>query len=267
MGKEQAKKIKALVKKIEEKATELHYAELKDQYYERFNLSGKKDDSLLIAFEKINDIRKFEIELYWKRTAYFWALIAMVFAAYFSFISIGKTIEYRRIYLTLISSMGMVLTFAWLLANKGSKFWQENWENHLDLIEDKITGPLYKTILQRPEKEDAINLKSEGVRKSDFITKPKAHSVSKINQLVGAFLFIIWLGQIIWVLSEELIRGIYLSDYWHFSFCIAIFVVSLIFLYVIYRESKTHTGKTHPVMLIRTVKVSGVIDKESTSKK
>ena len=30
------------------------------------------------------DIRKFEIDLYWKRAAYFWAFIAATFAGYFA---------------------------------------------------------------------------------------------------------------------------------------------------------------------------------------
>ena len=34
------------------------------------------------ALKQALDIRKFEIELYWKRTAYFWTLIAATFAGY-----------------------------------------------------------------------------------------------------------------------------------------------------------------------------------------
>ncbi|WP_440939795.1 RipA family octameric membrane protein, partial [Klebsiella michiganensis] len=33
----------------------------------------------------------------------------------------------------LLSSMGSVFTLSWFLVNRGSKYWQENWENHLDL--------------------------------------------------------------------------------------------------------------------------------------
>jgi len=36
------------------------------------------------ALEKAHDIRKFEIELYWKRASYFWTIIAVAFAGFFS---------------------------------------------------------------------------------------------------------------------------------------------------------------------------------------
>ncbi|MGX8948469.1 RipA family octameric membrane protein [Providencia stuartii] len=251
------------LKKACEELKKSYYVKIEELYYKRLNLTGQNNDSLSLVFETVSENRKFEIELYWKRTAYFWALIAMVFAAYFSFITMGKIVEYRRVYLTLISSIGSVLTFAWILANKGSKFWQENWENHMDLIENKITGPLYKTLLHRPTEEDAIELESEGVRKrSDFITKPKEFSVSKINQLIGSFILIIWFVQILWVLVEECVRAFYLSDFYQLGFCIVIIGFSILFSCFIYREARTHTGKTNPVMLMRAVKISNIVDKE-----
>lgn len=30
------------------------------------------------------------------------------------------------------------------MSSYASKFWQENWENHIDLLEDYVTGPLHK---------------------------------------------------------------------------------------------------------------------------
>ncbi|MGG4664448.1 RipA family octameric membrane protein [Providencia vermicola] len=236
-----------------------YYAKLKKQYEERFDIEQDSSKSILKAFEQISDTRKFEIELYWKRTAYFWALIAMIFVAYFSFLSIGNTVEHKQVYLMLISSMGIVFTYAWLLANKGSKFWQENWENHLDIIEDKVTGPLYKTILKRPTKKEAKKLKSEGVGFGDFITRPEAYSVSKINQFIGAFVFIIWCGQAI---------GVYYEVYawWReglsevrFYVCSLIVLFTILFLIIIPISSATHMGRTNPVMITRKTRISKVI--------
>jgi hypothetical protein len=50
-----------------------------------------------------------------------------------------------------VTGLGLVLSAAWYLANRGSKQWQENWENHVDLLEYEVKGPLYKTVLGRPE--------------------------------------------------------------------------------------------------------------------
>lgn len=37
----------------------------------------------------------------------------------------------------------MVCSAAWTLLNRGSKYWQENWETKVELNEKKVTGPLF----------------------------------------------------------------------------------------------------------------------------
>ena len=135
------------------------------------------------AYEEASDIRKFEIELYWKRSGYFWTMLTVVFAGYFSVLSAEHCSD-KYLLSFIIACVGSVFTFAWCLANKGSKYWQENWENHVDLLEDKITGPLYKTRLERPREDCSIET---------FITSPSAFSVSKINMWVNVFVLFIWI--------------------------------------------------------------------------
>ncbi|MDE5776160.1 MAG: hypothetical protein K2H67_04695 [Treponemataceae bacterium] len=101
------------------------------------------------AYEQAAEIRKFEIELYWKRAGYFWAFIVSIYTAFFS---VQKEFYYRKfvgfthgaIPLFALSALGFFFCLAWLLSSKASKFWQENWESHIDLLEDYVTGPLYK---------------------------------------------------------------------------------------------------------------------------
>jgi len=57
-----------------------------DEYDLRFEAKDKDSKKLKAAFDQVSDIRKFEIELYWKRAAYFWALIAVAFAGYFKYL-------------------------------------------------------------------------------------------------------------------------------------------------------------------------------------
>lgn len=97
------------------------------------------------ALEKALDIRKFEIELYWKRTAYFWAFIVANYTAYF-FVLTHK-LENQALYLTLLSFIGLLLAHAWQLTNKGSKFWQKNWDAHVSQLEKNVIGPLYDVFL------------------------------------------------------------------------------------------------------------------------
>ncbi len=138
--------------------------------------SGEANTRAGRALAAALDIRKFEIDLYWKRATYFWAFIAAAFAGY------GltyRTSEYSDSWLSLLfSALGVVFAFAWFLVNRGSKFWQNNWERHVDLLEDMTLGPLYKVV--------AVN--SEG----NSITSAGAFSVSRINQLLSLFVTIVW---------------------------------------------------------------------------
>lgn len=155
------------------------------RYRKKFGLDKKYEDhdKAALALEHALDIRKFEIELYWKRATYFWALIAVAFAGFFSVLA-SENIEEEAFYAFVIGVIGFVFTWAWFLANKGSKFWQENWENHVDMLEDEITGPLYKTVLHRPNDEP---------KPYDYITRPAKISVSRVNQWVSLFTLLIWI--------------------------------------------------------------------------
>jgi len=139
-----------------------------DKYDEYFN----DPEIRKAAFEKAWQIRNFEIEHYWKRAAYFWAFIAASFAGYIAIISSDKYpnnflygLEYYVI------CLGFIFSLAWCLVNWGSKKWQENWEGHIDRLEEKFTGPLYKVV------RSGLNF-----------------SVSKINILVSAFIAAVWLS-------------------------------------------------------------------------
>lgn len=159
-----------------------------EQYDELF----KKDENILeSALEQAYEIRKFEIELYWKRATYFWTFIGAAFVGYAAFFNAGSNAlpanPKREFILVLIACIGFVFSVAWHCVNKGSKFWQENWENHVELLEDKVFGPLYKTQARRPNRSASL---SDLI--VDFFVAPKPFSVSKVNQLVSTFMALIW---------------------------------------------------------------------------
>lgn len=153
-----------------------------EEYKDKFGLNQpgvEKGEALKYAL----DIRKFEIDLYWKRATYFWTFIAAAMAGYFL---IQKNEGPENTYLSIvIGCLGFVFSFAWFWVNKGSKYWQENWENHVDLIEDFVVGPLYKIVTERPEED-----KKKPIR--DFVIGPAPYSVSKINQIVSLFVSLLW---------------------------------------------------------------------------
>jgi hypothetical protein len=125
------------------------------------------------------DIRKFEIELYWKRATYFWAFIAAAFAGY---AITYKAVDPEPWLSVLFSALGLVFSFTWYLVNRGSKFWQSNWERHVDLLEDMTLGPLYKVV--------AVTTDNSG---GNPLTSPAQFSVSRLNQILSAFVAAVWL--------------------------------------------------------------------------
>lgn len=158
----------------------------KEEYLKHFSDSeekaGKKHKKALTA---ALDTRKFEIELYWKRATYFWAFIAVTFAAY-GLVQRLDTDD-KTFMSFFLSCLGFILSFGWVLANRGSKQWQENWEHHVDHLEDAVIGPLYKITMPRNS--------PKGIKQwLDFIfVGPSKHSVSKINQLISTYIASMWL--------------------------------------------------------------------------
>jgi hypothetical protein len=170
-----------------------------EEYFEHFKVKDDKSKLRSKALDIVLDIRKFEIDLYWKRATYFWTFIG---AALTGFIAIQQ-IHSDEIILwsVLIGCIGFVFSVAWYCVNRGSKQWQENWENHVDLLEDKEIGPLYKIVTGRPKfTKPWYHPKGWLPRIETLITGPGPFSVSKINQIVSLFVIFLWVGLIIKIL-------------------------------------------------------------------
>lgn len=139
-----------------------------DEYIDIF-IKGRKKEDIETTYKKAWEAKNFEIEHYWKRANYFWAFQVASFAGYFTFIS-SKGYENNPQVLYFIICIGFITCLAWTFINRGSKTWQRHWEIHVDMLENEITGPLYK-----------------------IVTSPKTYSVSKINEIVSRFIVTIWI--------------------------------------------------------------------------
>ncbi|QNR68913.1 hypothetical protein IAQ67_07740 [Paenibacillus peoriae] len=167
------------------------------------------------------DIRKFEIDLYWKRATYFWAFIAATFAGYFLLISkyseggdtSGNEFYWRQILIVCV--LGFLFSFTWYLVNRGSKFWQNNWERHVDYLEDEVMGPLYKLVLNPKE------------NKSYHFLSEYPFFVSKINQLSSLLVCIVWAMLIFGAIKKSFTN----LDYPCIIIIEAIFIGLLVLLY------------------------------------
>lgn len=149
----------------------------KDEYLNLFK--GKSidlNDKHLKAYEKAWDARKFEIDNYWKRTTYFWAFQIISFTGYLAVLnstSYNSEPAKNPEVLFCIITIGYLTSISWALINIGSKFWQRHWEKHIDMLEDKVTGPLYKTLYAHKT--------------------TRTFSVSKINEMISRYFVLVWI--------------------------------------------------------------------------
>lgn len=159
-------------------------------YFRKMGIDPRRKSDkakLTEAYNKAHDIRKFEIEMYWKRSAYLWTIQA---AALAGFALVGSRINLENfnldqdsdnlsssilqcIVIFSICTFGMFSAYVWVLLLKGSKHWQSNWERHLDLLEDHVSGALYKTYPLNHTRSP--------------------YSVSKLNELMALFTLAMWL--------------------------------------------------------------------------
>jgi hypothetical protein len=65
------------------------------------------------------DVRKFEIGLFWRRSLFFWGIIGAAFVAYGVLIN-----QADKDFALAVACFGLVCSIAWMLQNRGSKYWQ-----------------------------------------------------------------------------------------------------------------------------------------------
>lgn len=137
------------------------------------------------ALDRAHVIRMFEIELYWKRATYFWVLQAAVFTAFGLIWKEADASKWGLIPAAL-GCLGVLTALAGWLSSLGSKFWQANWEHHIDMLEDEFEGRLHKTAWVGPM----------GVR----------WSVSGVNERLGSFFVVFW-GFVVAVAVNRVLSG------------------------------------------------------------
>lgn len=207
-------------------------------YFEKvFSIKERNIDSInykkiKTAFKLAHDVRKFEIELFWKRGTYFWAFILASFTAYFvtfdkilgkecfSLCTIIRFSPTAKIALFIIVCLCFIFCYSWVLINKGSKFWQKNWEAHIDEMEDIFSGKLYKTFL---------NTRTDEFNNSVLNKKAYDYSVTQITTVTSIILMVISACLCIFHFV------LFVMDFWKYLFIhnMAFEVISLLIAFLI----------------------------------
>ena len=105
------------------------------------------------ALDRAHEIRKFEIELLWKRATYVATFQTLLFAALGLSFASKNPQPIISVFQLIICTAGIFTSYYWRLINKGSKFWHENWTHHIDFLEDEFEGKLHKTVLHDNNKK------------------------------------------------------------------------------------------------------------------
>jgi hypothetical protein len=110
------------------------------------------------ALARAHELRKFEIENYWKRATYFWAFQVAAFGLFgLIWKEIGSAGTLDRLSLLIPAGLGAVSAQVGWLTARGSKFWQENWEAHVDLLEGELEGRLTQVVLSKSGRQYSVS--------------------------------------------------------------------------------------------------------------
>ncbi|HZQ82528.1 MAG TPA: hypothetical protein VFB25_11195 [Gaiellaceae bacterium] len=157
--------------------------------------------------------RAFEINLFWKRSIFFWGFISVAFVGY-------AALRNERSQLAIVvACFGMVCSSAWTLLNRGSKYWQENWETKVERYEDNVTGPLFAV--------------QETVQRKGRWLQARRYSVSKLLIALSDYVLIMWSALAVWE-SYRFIRQFECSvkDIGIAVFCVFSFAYVVLLLFV-----------------------------------
>lgn len=134
-------------------------------------------------------IRNLEIDLFWKRSLFFWGFIASAFIGYAALRNQQSDLA------IVVACFGMVCSCAWALLNRGSKYWQENWEIKVERFEIAVTGILFGK--EEPEQ----------LYKGPWL-RARKYSVSKLAVALSDYVFVLWLAIVISEVVRRYVPGV-----------------------------------------------------------
>ncbi|MDP2854063.1 MAG: class I SAM-dependent methyltransferase [Smithellaceae bacterium] len=167
------------------------------------------------AFDVAHDNRKFEIDMLWKRSIFYWGFIAA------SFIGFCATERLNSNLSIVFSAFGFMCSVAWSAGNRGSKYWQEYWENKVVLFQNRVTGDIF--IDHFPLKPSIF---------SQF--SARRLSVSKLLMGISDYTIMVWFAILLYKLAHY--SGWISGPLPGFAYSLAIGSTILYSLYVLFRS-------------------------------
>lgn len=139
------------------------------------------EDSIRIL-EYANDVRKFEIGLFWQRSLFFWGFTTTAIVAYgAAYQTQSRNLEFA------VACIGFVCGFIWTLVNRSSAYWQRVWERKVEAIQ-------YRAISY-----DLFSYRSNNAQQvaQTWGWGPKHYSLTKLAIAFSDFTILVWVGLIV----------------------------------------------------------------------
>jgi hypothetical protein len=137
-----------------------------------------------LRYDAATRAREFEIDLFWKRSLFFWGFQGVAFIAL-------AAVHGRSLSLAVVvASFGAMCAWVWTLANRGSKYWYESWEKKLHSAEITLTGPLHSAVEDPKDPGDWLS----GER----------YSVSRLAIGLSDYAVVFWLAALGYEISTPL---------------------------------------------------------------
>jgi hypothetical protein len=122
--------------------------------------------------------RNLELKLFWQRSLFFAGFIAAIFIALYS-VDANSLLADNKIFTKgLLLILGAFFSLSWCLANRGSKYWYEAWEQKVDLIEKECGAEMFGEWM-KPQRKF-------------FLYTSRLYSVSKLTIFLSDLVFVSW---------------------------------------------------------------------------
>ena len=181
---------------------------------------------LKLEFEKALQQRNLELDLYWKRIWFFGALLIALAAGYF------QLIDKHKNYCVLISLIGFLVSLAQSAINRGSKWWQESWD---EIVKNREAALGVFVIKGRYRREKILLDACRWDKKENPFTSSRRYSISKLAILILDIICLFWLG--LWI-KDICFANSTISRSFIYIFQGAILFYVLLFIFF----EKTHFG-------------------------
>jgi len=144
------------------------------EVYRNLDVSAVTSDQAALILHYASDVRKLEIDKFWQRSLFFWGFIGAAFVAF------GTLYSKDALLTLLVACFGLISSLAWTLQNRGSKYWQEAWENKVESVERTVlSADLFSNIEPRQSKG---------------IWGAQRYSVTRLAIALSDFTVLVWAG-------------------------------------------------------------------------